>query len=207
MRWHSWPRDLPNCRAALLGPVPGPPAPACLRAHLGGQWFQAAYPSHPSSQTPVRTWLPHNAWLSWRPRCCPRPREHQALLLPCTQVPGRHASPHPEMLLPRPHWQRWLCGWAGAAAVASVVVISVSLCLVAACPPSLLVPVVQDLEVSGLLFSSSFPSSFPVTPQTPPSPGLAPAHPRLSWPCLTLLLLKPGRHACRLQAGGHAALC
>lgn len=47
----------------------------------------------------------------------------------------------------------------GAAAVASVVVISVSLCLDAACPPSLLVPVVQDLEVSGLLFSSPSPLS------------------------------------------------
>lgn len=98
------------------------------------------------------------------------------LLLQAQRAPGFASPPAPSLagmpppsrdVAPGPHWQRWLCGWAGAAAVASVVVISVSLCLVAACPPALLVPVVQDLEVSGLLFSSSFPSSSPATPRTP----------------------------------------
>lgn len=126
----------------------------------------AARPSDALSQSPVRTRLPRSAWSSWRPSCCSRPSEHQALLLPCTQSLAGMPPPSRDVA-PGPHWQRWFCGWAGAAAVASVVVISVSLCLVAACPPALLVPVVQDLEVSGLLFSSSFPSSSPATPRTP----------------------------------------
>lgn len=62
-------------------------------------------------------------------------------------------------------------------AVASVVVISVSLCSVAACPPSLLLPVVQDLEVSRLLFSS------PILPAMLPTP--------ISQLRFTLLLLSP----------------
>lgn len=68
--------------------------------------------------------------------------------------------------------------------MASVMVISVSLCLVAACPPSLLVPVMQDLEVSRLLFSSSFPSIPPSHTLHTPPPSLAPVYPssRLSHP-------------------------
>lgn len=71
-----------------------------------------------------------------------------------------------------------------------MVVISVSLCLVAACPPSLPVPAVQDLEVSGLLFSSSSP----VLSGTPGTPHL------LAWPRPPAPQSRAD--ACRLQAGG-----
>ena len=77
--------------------------------------------------------------------------------------PGAHVSVRhgPPVTAPRALLVVLALGVGGGLAVAAVMVISVSLCLVAACPPSLLVPVVQDLEVSGVLFSSSFPSVLP----------------------------------------------
>lgn len=91
------------------------------------------------------------------------PESSRLCFSPGTKVSGRRGPPD---VVPGPRWRCWHCGWAGAAALASVMVISVSLCLVAACPPSLPVPVVQDLEVSRLLFSSSFPSFSPAIPCT-----------------------------------------
>lgn len=122
------------------------------------------------------------------------PESTRLCFSPCAPVSGRHGPADVAPRAPRAVLALWLGGGCGSSFGGG----NFHLPVFGRCMPTFPAgAVLQDLEVSRLLFSSSFPSILLSHTSHSLSPGLAPVHPAspsLASPCCSP---KPGRRACR----------